>query len=81
MVTENRDRERPTVSYLVRFWLEPREQESETSPLRGYVRDLHSGQEQYFGDPRKLAEHILRRLRVEQQQIQDETESIEDAVG
>ncbi len=69
---EARSRPRPgdaqPVSYLVRFWLEPREKDGESSPLRGYARDLQTGEERYFGDPRRFAEHVLRRLRTERRE-------------
>ena len=52
--------ERHAVSYLVRFWIEPAD--GEASPLRGYCRDLKSGEEHFFTDPRRFAEHVLRRL-------------------
>lgn len=61
-------RDSPAVSYLVRFWLEPRERAGESSPFRGYARDLETGEERYFGDPRRFAEHVLRRLRAERQE-------------
>ena len=51
--------ERPAVSYLVRFWLEP---SADGGEPRGCARDLLTGEERYFGDPRKFAEEILRRL-------------------
>ncbi len=54
--------ERPGVSYLVRFWVEPRETGSESGLFRGYARDLRTGEERYFGDPQGLSEHIERRL-------------------
>lgn len=58
--------QRPAVSYLVRFWIEPREQENQSAPYRGYARDLHTGEERYFSDPRRFAEHVLRSLRATQ---------------
>ncbi len=74
------------VSYLVRFWLEPREREGESSPFRGYARDLQTGEERYFGDPRRFAEHVLRRLRAERQegarrQAVEALDDVENAVG
>lgn len=51
--------ERPAVSYLVRFWLEP---SADGGEPRGCARDLLTGEERYYGDPGKLAEEILRRL-------------------
>ena len=47
------------LSYLVRFWSEPG---SDSVRLRGYARDLKSGEELYFDDPRRFAEHVLRHL-------------------
>ena len=73
----------PAISYLVRFWLEPREKAGETSPLRGYARDLETGEERYFDDPRKFAEQVLRRLRADHRQAdrQIPSEDAERAAG
>ena len=75
--------ERSALSYLVRYWLEPREEEDESSPFRGYARDLRTGEERYFGDPRRLAEHIIRRLNAARQEraLRSETDELEDAIG
>ncbi len=75
--------DRPAVSYLVRFWLEPGEAERESAPVRGYVRDLRTGEERYFGDPRRLAEHVLRQLHaVQQEQAEDsEPDRLRGAAG
>lgn len=78
--------ESPAASYLVRFWLEPREKEGESSPFRGYTRDLQTGEERYFGDPRRFAEHVIRRLQAERQeearrQASGEMDDIGNAVG
>lgn len=74
--------ERPAVSYLVRFWLEPREGEGADAPYRGYARDLRTGEERYFQDPRRLAEHILRRLHAERREdVHRDTEESEQATG
>lgn len=73
------DGERPAVSYLVRFWLEPREQEGESGLFRGYARDLTSGEERYFEDPRMFAEHVLRRLHREDAGA--EAEERKEAIG
>ena len=71
------------VSYLVRFWLEPREQQGESAAYRGYARDLRTGEERYFADPRRLAEHILRRLHAARQEetARSEADEVEDAFG
>ncbi|HEX7185264.1 MAG TPA: hypothetical protein VF756_25800 [Thermoanaerobaculia bacterium] len=55
--------ERPSGSFLVRVWLEPREIESEEPTVRGFVRNLQTGEEQYVRDPRKVGEIVLRYLR------------------
>ncbi len=75
--------EQPAASYLVRFWLEPREREDESAPYRGYARDLQTGEERYFCDPRRFAEHVLRSLRAASQEraAGGETDEVEDAVG
>lgn len=63
--------ERPTLSYLVRCWQEPRNRDGE-SPFRVYIRDLKTGEERYFDDPRRFAEHVLRLL-----QREDEIEVVD----
>ncbi len=71
------------MSYLVRFWLEPREMEGEASPFRGYARDLRSGEERFFSDPRRLAELILRQLNAARREQADggEPHRVEDLAG
>ncbi len=75
--------ERAAVSYLVRFWLEPQVEEDESPLYRGYARDLRTGEERYFGDPRRLAEHILRRLQTtrREQAGRSQPEHAEEATG
>ncbi len=72
---------RPAVSYLVRFWVEPQDQEGVDGPYRGYVRDLETGEERYFSDPMSFAEHLLRQLRAANQATDREPRDIEDASG
>ncbi len=67
----------PAVSYLVRFWLEPREANGEPAPFRGYARNLQTGEERYFSDPRRFAEHVLRRLHAARQAEVDATDEAE----
>ncbi len=55
-----------TASFLVRFWRE--ETANGESVLRGYLRNLRSGEEQYVTDPALLGEQILRYLRRELEQ-------------
>jgi hypothetical protein len=54
-------------SWLVRCWVEPREEGHEGDPpvVRCCVRDLRTGQERYLSDPRALGELLLRHLRAE----------------
>lgn len=74
--------ERPVVSYLVRYWLEPEEDANDASPFRGYVRNLETGKERYFGDPRRFAQHVLRRLQSAREDgALGGLDEIEDAVG
>ena len=54
-----------TASFLVRFWREPREKSGDDPVVRGYLRNLGSGEEQYIRDPEQLGVHILRYLRLE----------------
>ncbi len=74
--------QRPAVSYLVRFWSEPREVGQEADLCRGYARDLRTGEELYFSDPRGLSEHIQRRLQAarEAEEAASDGET-QDAVG
>lgn len=57
-----------TISWLVRCWVEPREEGHGTEDpptVRCFVRDLRTGKERYLSDPRALGELLLRRLRIE----------------
>lgn len=58
--------QRHVVSLLVRFWLEPREANGRTSPLRGYIRHLQTGEERYVSDPQVVVDCVLHWLRHEQ---------------
>ena len=59
---EKEDRERRKASFLVRVWQEAPGIEGGEPVLRGYLRDLSSGEEQYLSDPTDLGDVILRRL-------------------
>ena len=75
--------ERRGVSYLVRFWLEPKQTGEDAGPFRGYARDLRTGEERYFGNPQGLSDHIHRRLRATRQ-VRDaggDTGQAESSVG
>ncbi|MBI3943431.1 MAG: hypothetical protein HY326_10500 [Chloroflexi bacterium] len=54
--------DRHVVSFLIRFWLEPRELEHEDPPLRGYIRHLQTGEEDYLSSPEMLVEYVRRQL-------------------
>ena len=74
--------ERPAVSYLVRFWLEP--QAAESSSARGYARDLRTGEEHYFRDPLSFSKHIICRLQAGHQAVENRTKTgseVEEKVG
>lgn len=49
-------------SFLVRFWWEEREGAGREPVLRGYLRNLHSGEERHLADPSELPGPILRHL-------------------
>jgi hypothetical protein len=49
-------------SFLIRVWTEPREMETDGETVRGFVRNLKTGEEQYLNDPQKLGELVLQYL-------------------
>lgn len=53
----------PTLSWLVRCWEEPRERSQDGPVLRGFVRDLKTGEERYLSDPCQLGELLNREMR------------------
>ena len=54
--------ERPSASLLVRCWLEPRERTGEPPILRGYVKNLKTGEETYIADLDAVGAQIRRNL-------------------
>lgn len=63
-------------SFLVRVWVEPEASSSgESPPVRAYVRDLSTGQEQYVANPDEIVPFLLRRLQ------QDEAEERRRSLG
>lgn len=56
------DRRRRAHSYLVRVWVEPRELDGEDDRMRGYVRDLRTGEEAYLRDPDELGRFLGRQF-------------------
>lgn len=57
---------RRSASFLVRFWQEPREDVGSNAPLRGYVRDLHTGTECYLSSLEDLAERVRAGLNLDE---------------
>jgi hypothetical protein len=55
IVSMSQQRQR-TYSFLVRLWQEPREVEGEQEAVRGYLRDLQTGEEHYVTDTRAIAD-------------------------
>ena len=51
-----------SVSYLLRFWEEPRRNDGQAPVLRCYLRNLKTGQEIYVGDPSTLGGQLLAQL-------------------
>lgn len=58
--------ERRVASFLLRFWVEPRELEDAPPVFRGYIRHLQTGEEMYFSDPETLIEHVFQWLKREE---------------
>ena len=59
---------RRSVSFLVRLWIEPgREGES---AIRGYLRDLQSGAQQYVGNPEELGTLLLAQVRTRLREVE-----------
>jgi hypothetical protein len=54
--------ERQGTSLLVRCWLEPHADAAEDPVLRGYVRNLRTGEESYIKNADSVARQILRSL-------------------
>lgn len=59
--------ERRTHSFLVRLWVEPREQEGESVAIRGYFRNLQTGEERFVTEPRAIANLLERSVEVSEQ--------------
>ncbi len=56
-------RARRTTSYVVRVWREPREHPGQAGPLRGYMRNLATGEERCLSDPSDILDQLLRDTR------------------
>jgi hypothetical protein len=60
-------------SFLVRVWREHREGDWEEKPVRVYLRNLRTGEEQYLKDPLQVGEWITRELE-SKREVQGEAE-------
>lgn len=49
-------------SFLVRFWHEPRGAAGRAPVLRGWVRNLKTGEERYLNGPDQVVEHLRSQL-------------------
>ena len=54
--------ERPSASLLVRCWLEPSATSDQPPALRGYVKNLKTGEEMFIKDLGAVGEEIRRSL-------------------
>lgn len=50
---------RQAVSFLVRLWLEPQGVDKNDDAIRGFVRDLATGQEKWLADPDQIARALV----------------------
>ena len=56
-----RRRKHQSGSFLVRFWVESSAGPEEQA-MRGCVKNLQTGEEQYVSDPKKIADLVLQHL-------------------
>jgi hypothetical protein len=73
--------ERPSASLLVRCWLEPREGAGEAPILRGYVKNLKTGEEQFIKDLDAVGEQIRRQLASKQDGVEISTPTVGEATS
>jgi len=59
-------------SFLLRVWLEPGAGEGAESAVRGYLRNLQTGEEQYIGGAEALTAVIRAQVRPEIDQLPEE---------
>ena len=45
-------------SFLLRIWVEPREDEDSDQVFRAYLRNLHTGEEQFVREPDALVDEL-----------------------
>ena len=61
-----------TSSFLLRVWLEPGAGEGAESAVRGYLRNLQTGEEQYIGGAEALTAVIRSQVRPEIYELSEE---------
>lgn len=59
---KKRTTDRPLGSFLVRCWLEPTSSAEGEPVVRGYLRNLKTGEETYIGDLHTVEQQILTSL-------------------
>lgn len=57
--------DRSTGAFLIRVWYEAREIDGGAPEFRGYIKNLHTGEERFVRDPANVSEQILRQMRDE----------------
>lgn len=72
---------RRAASFLVRFWWEEREGNGREPILRGYLRNLHSGEERHLADPSELPGPILRHLLLDAPAVEAREREVADRLG
>jgi hypothetical protein len=65
------------LSWLVRCWEEPSQQEGDGPVLRGFVRDLKTGKERYLSDPGVLGEIVTQEILDAERMREDDAEKLE----
>lgn len=53
-----------STSFLVRLWAEPRQVPGASAPVRGFLRNLQTGEEHYVADPAAVSEFLSRSVNV-----------------
>ena len=60
-----------SLSFLIRLWKEP--QEDGAGAVRGYLRNLKSGEQHYLGSPEEIGAFLVRQAaaRLEERSVDD----------
>jgi hypothetical protein len=59
---QNPPGDRSSGSFLIRVWYEAREIDGSAPAFRGYIKNLHTGEERFVRDPATVSEQILRQM-------------------